>query len=282
LSMGQTRFNRGTRLPGPAHACHRAGHQAVTMLTTERAPVPVTAGRRRPRSVAALSSRMGTSGAPPFFLPSHAWAQQELLLLFSSLHTPLLTIAGHRCPSPSPFEQGIRSAVTSSSFSTSFKPELMAIASGPSTSLPIASSLVNSPLATAIRAPSTPPPLRGGTREPVVHLCPHLLRRRTSVRTATVTFSHLSPPPSQAYSDEPSFHPTPPSVPRGLGVPYGSTFPAVSPPAGRISPTQHSGRKGIGGPLLQLMGRKAMWAGLFCASWAMLHSDQAQLHSAFF
>jgi hypothetical protein len=46
MSAGQTRFNQGTRLLGPTHACHRAGHKVVTMLMAERAPVPITVGRR--------------------------------------------------------------------------------------------------------------------------------------------------------------------------------------------------------------------------------------------
>jgi hypothetical protein len=73
-----------------------------------------------------------------------------------------------------------------------------------------------------------------------------------------------------------------PSIPHGPGVPHDITFPAVSPPVDEISLAQYGGRKGIGGPLLQLMGLKAMWAGPFGAGWAVLHSGQALLHSAFF
>jgi hypothetical protein len=157
MSACQTRFNRGTRLPDPAHALHRAGHQAVTVLNIERAPTSVTAGRRRPRAVAALSSRVGTVGAPPpFFLSLRAHLTP---LFYAPSRPPLLTIAGHRHPFPSPSEPGIRSAVTSSSSSTSFKPEPMAIASSLSASSLAASSSVSSSSPAAVRAPPAPPPL---------------------------------------------------------------------------------------------------------------------------
>jgi hypothetical protein len=134
LSTGQTRFNRGTRLLGPAHAHHRVIHQVVTMLTAKRAPAPFTISRGRPRAVAALSSHVGTTGAPP---PLFLLSRSCLTPLWSALgHPHLLTIAGHRRPSPSPFEPGIHSVVTSSSSSTSYKPEPMTIASAPSASSP--------------------------------------------------------------------------------------------------------------------------------------------------
>jgi hypothetical protein len=108
----------------------------------------------------------------------------------------------------------------------------MAIASGPSASSPTASSPMSSPSPAAVHAPSAPPPLRGGPREPVVHLRPHLLRRRPSVRT---TASHLLPPESTAIASllmSPRSIQRLPSVPHGPGVPHGSSFPVVSPPTG--------------------------------------------------
>jgi hypothetical protein len=128
-----------------------------------------------------------SSSLPPFTRTPHS------ALLCS--RPPLLTIVGHRRPSMSPSEPGICSVVTSSSSSTSFKPESMAIASDSSASSIAASSSVSSPSPADVRAPPAPPPLRGGSREPVFHLRPHLLRLRPSVRTIV---GHLLPSESTA------------------------------------------------------------------------------------
>jgi hypothetical protein len=68
LSAVHLPFNQATQLPGPIHACHRADHQVVTVLTTGRALAPVIANRvpwwPYPRA-------HGSRGEPSIFSPTH-------------------------------------------------------------------------------------------------------------------------------------------------------------------------------------------------------------------
>jgi hypothetical protein len=268
--MGQTRFNRGTRLLGPAHAHHRVIHQVVTMLTIKRAPAPFTISRGRPRAVAALSSHVGTTGAPP---PLFLLSRPCLTPLWSALgHPHLLTIAVPLRHLPS------RGSTLSS------PPLRLAPASSPSRWLsPPPRALLHRRLFldefTIDRSRScTSDPATTSRR--TVRAC----SSSTSTPSPSATFRlhrHRSPSPTRVYRCRKLAPVSPrsiqclPSVPRGPGVPHGSTLPAVSTPTGGISSVQHGRRKGIGGPLLRLTGRKVMWAGAFCAIWVVLHSGQA-------
>jgi hypothetical protein len=65
-----------------------------------------------------------------------------------------------------------------------------------------------------------------------------------------------------------------PSVPHGLGIPHGNTFPADSAPATEISPAKDGGEKWIGGPLFWSHGPKGQ-SGL-----GQVPVETAQWHSA--
>jgi hypothetical protein len=93
-AAAQNGLQPGQPMPGPTPAHHRAGHQAVTVLTTEKVLTPVTAGRCQPT---------WASGLIPVLAPSRrvlrspfASSQTPLPLLHSPLPTGLLTVVGHR------------------------------------------------------------------------------------------------------------------------------------------------------------------------------------------
>jgi hypothetical protein len=90
-AAAQNGLRPGQPVPGPSR--HRAGHQAVIVLTAER--VPVTAGRCRPMCHGGLiPSRMDAGESPllPFPLLAHAIACAALLR--SPPPTPLLAVIG--------------------------------------------------------------------------------------------------------------------------------------------------------------------------------------------
>jgi hypothetical protein len=175
--VSQTHVNQGTQLPSPTSVHHRAGCHTVTVPLRGLASAPVAASDRRPTWAGGLISAPAPSGRAPrsYFSLSHS----SLALLCSRSRSPpaaLLTVKCHSHCSPSPHKPGICTTVLVSTSWTHFKPELMAIASGTSTSLVAASSLMSSPSLAAARAPLAPRPLRGGPHDHVVHLCPHIHR----------------------------------------------------------------------------------------------------------
>jgi hypothetical protein len=112
LSTVHLPFNQATQLPGPIHACHRADHQVVTVLTTGRALAPVTAGHRRPCAVVALSSRAWEQGRA-LHLVTYSYPLTTLHALTPP--SPLLTGATTHRRSLSTSVPRVRTAVTTSS-----------------------------------------------------------------------------------------------------------------------------------------------------------------------
>jgi hypothetical protein len=149
----------------PARAQH-----CTRWCDSDRTP-PVTAV---PRGPAVLIRCAGVArGTALHFASSHDHAAR-FHLCFALAHPLLLAGEPHHWPPLFLSEPPWRIVIPAATSSTCSKLELMAIASGTSTSLVVASSSMSSPSPHAVYAPPAPPPLRGGPHDLVAHLGPHL------------------------------------------------------------------------------------------------------------
>jgi hypothetical protein len=153
----KTGFDQGNWCPVslPAPTRHGASHHAVTALTAERVPTPVTAGRRRPTWASGLIHAPMPSGRVlrSLFTSSCAFSTHALTVPFATC----FAIANHRHTLPWPSMAIETSTSTSSSVDVDREPK--STATSPATaSLPAASSSMSRPPSTTTSGTSPAKP----------------------------------------------------------------------------------------------------------------------------